>query len=73
MEEIKNFWGSLVHDKQLHQLDVQLTKVEVKLIELRGSIKMMPPLAQVTKKNELKEVQQCVNKAHSRHQQRKTH
>ena len=72
-EEITKFWRILVQDEQLHQLAVQLAEEEVQLTALRRSLKMMPPLAQVTKETEIKELQQHVNKAHIRHQQRTTH
>ena len=48
-EEVTQFWGSLVQDEQLHQLKVQLGEVEVQLEALRGLLKMIPPLAQLTK------------------------
>ena len=44
MKEIIQFLGSLVQDKQLHQLDVQLIEEEAQLIVLRGQLKTIPPL-----------------------------
>lgn len=51
------FWGSLVQDEQLQQLDMQLAEEESQLIALMGSLKMIPRLAQETKAIELKELQ----------------
>ena len=45
VEEITQFWGSLVQDEQLHQLDLRLPEVEAQVRKLRELLKMMPPLA----------------------------
>ena len=47
---------------------MQLSEVESQLKALRGSLKMMPPLYQVTKALELKELHHRVNKERTRKQ-----
>ena len=43
-EEMTQFWMSMVQNKQLQQLGMQLSEAEVLLRELTGSLNMIPPI-----------------------------
>ena len=51
------FWMSVVWDEQLQQLGAQLCEAEAQLKTLRGSLKIMPPIMQVTKEADMKVLQ----------------
>ena len=70
VKAMTRFWMRVVQDDQLKQLGVQLHEAEAQLTTMRGSLRMMPPIVQVTKEIQLKELQQQVNKARDRHQRR---
>ena len=69
-EAMTQFWMRVVQDNQLKQIGVQLHEAEAQLTTMRGSLRMMPPIVQVTKAVQLKELQQQVNKTRDRHQRR---
>ena len=54
MKEKTQYWGISVHEKQLHQLNVHLNEEKFQLTMLKGSLKIIHPLSQVTKAAELK-------------------
>ena len=58
MEETMQFWQSIVQDKQLDQLTVQVQEAEGQLKTLKLALKAMFLMVQITRATELKDIQQ---------------
>ena len=71
-EETTQFWGSVVQDEQLEQLNTQMQEEEGQLATLKTSLRALPPVVQITKSAQLKELQQSVVKAWEHQQRRST-
>ena len=66
------FWGSVVQDEQLEQLNTQLREVEAQLSVMRTSLRVMSLIIQATKAAELKELQHHIMKVQECHHHRIT-
>ena len=55
-QDTKQFCGSVVQDEQLEQLTTQLQEVEGQLETLKTLLRALPPVVQITKFAELKEL-----------------
>ena len=52
------FWGSVVQDEKLEQINTQLEEAEEQLDTLSTLLRTMPPVVQVTKEVDLKKLQE---------------
>ena len=57
------FWGTIVQDEKLEQLTKQLQEEEGYLVKLKMKLREIPPVFQITRFAELKELQQHIRKA----------
>ena len=58
MEEMTQFWQSIVQDEQLDQFTKHVQEAEGQLTSLKTSLRALPLMVQITWSEELKDLQQ---------------